>query len=216
MHLNRPAAITAAAILLATPALAVAQTPATTPVGAPPATAPAAPAAPAMAPIQPGPNIYATLKNAGQFTTLLKAVDQAGLTAVLQQYGSLTFFAPTDAAFASLPPDVLTKLMANNDTSANQLQQILKYHLINAIVDNSKIKGAKGPVPTVEGTSVDIDGSNPDDLLVNKADIVQEVRATNGGIVNVIDKVLIPTDSPFFSQLGGSASNAPATATPAS
>jgi uncharacterized surface protein with fasciclin (FAS1) repeats len=216
MHLPRSAAVAAAAMLLASPALAAAQAPeAATGAPPPPAAAPAAPA-PSVPPVQPGPNIYATLKDAGQFTTLLKAVDQAGLTAVLQQYGSLTFFAPTDAAFASLPPDVLSKLMANNDASANQLQQILKYHLINALVDNSKIKGAKGPVPTVEGTSVDVDGSNPDDLLVNKAQIVQEVRAANGGIVNVIDKVLIPTDSPFFAQLGGSASNAPATVAPAS
>ena len=46
-----------------------------------------------------------------------------------------------------------------NDTAANQLQQILKYHLINAQVDASKIQGAKGPVNTVENTPVLLDGS---------------------------------------------------------
>ena len=42
------------------------------------------------------------------------------------------------------------------------------------------------------------DGSNPEDLLVNNADIIQaDVKVANGGVINVIDKVLIPTDSPY-------------------
>jgi hypothetical protein len=54
------------------------------------------------------------------------------------------------------------------------------------------------------------DGSNPDDLLVNNADIIQaDVKATNGGVVHVIDKVLIPSDSPYAAQV------APAPAPPA-
>lgn len=211
MHLHRYAALSAAAALLACPTLALAQPPAD--AGAPP---PAAPTLPSMPRIAPGPDIYSTLKNAGQFTILLKAVDQAGLAPVLQKYPNLTFFAPTDAAFNGLPGDVVAKLMANNDTSANQLQQILKFHLINAQVDNSKIKGAKGPVQTVEGTPVMIDGSNPDDLQVNRADILQEVRTTNGGVINVVDKVLIPTDSPYSSTLGASASSGQPSAPPAS
>ena len=68
---------------------------------------------------------------------------------------------------------------------------------------------------TVENTPVQLDGSNPDDLLVNNANIIQaDVRATNGGIVNVVDKVLIPTDSPFASAVpsapAGAAAAAPA------
>ena len=214
MQLHRYAALAAAAVLSFGPVLALAQTPDAG--AAPPAPPAAAPALPSVAPLQPGTDIYATLKNAGEFTILLKAVDQAGLAPVLQKYPNLTFFAPTDAAFNSLPSDVVTKLMANNDTSANQLQQILKYHLINAQVDNSKIKGAKGPVQTVEGTPVMIDGSNPDDLQVSKADIIQEVRTANGGVINVVDKVLIPTDSPYYATLGASASSDQPSGAPAS
>jgi uncharacterized surface protein with fasciclin (FAS1) repeats len=110
---------------------------------------------------------------------------------------------------------MLTKLLAQNDTSANQLQQILKYHLINAVVDSSKIKGAKGPVNTVENTPVVFDGANPDDLLVNNADIIQaDVKVANGGVINVIDKVLIPTDSPYAAPAAPAAS-ASAAPTPA-
>jgi uncharacterized surface protein with fasciclin (FAS1) repeats len=212
MQLNRFVTTAVAAALIACPAAALAQ-------GAPGAPAPAAPPAPARAlpsipKVAGGPNIYDTLKASGQFTILLKAVDQSGLAPVLQRY-PVTLFAPTDAAFNALPPDVLSKLLEANDTSANQLQQILKYHLINAQVDASKIRGARGPVNTVENTPVQLDGSNPDDLMVNNADIIQaDVRTTNGGIVNVVDKVLIPSDSPYAAALTSApgAAGAPASA----
>ena len=206
MQLNRFVTTAVAAALIACPAAALAQ-PAGAPA-APPAAAPPAPpthAQPSIPKVAGGPNIYDTLKNSGQFTILLKAVDQSGLAPVLQRY-PVTLFAPTDAAFNSLPADVLAKLMAPNDAAANELQQILKYHLVNAQVDSSKIRGAKGPVNTVENTPVQLDGSNPEDLLVNNADIIQpDIRTSNGGIINVVDKVLIPKDSPYAAA-GASAS----------
>jgi uncharacterized surface protein with fasciclin (FAS1) repeats len=216
MQLNRFVTTAVAAALFACPAAALAQ-------GAP-ESAPSAPAAPAAPPppahtlpsipkVAGGPTIYDTLKASGQFTILLKAVDQTGLAPVLQSAAyKLTLFAPTDAAFNALPPDVLSKLMAPNDAAANQLQQILKYHLINAQVDSSKIRGAKGPVATVESTTVTLDGSDPDDLKVNSADIIQaDGRTSNGGIVNVVDRVLIPSDSPFASAVSSPQAAAPAT-----
>ncbi len=211
MQLNRFVTTAVAAAIIACPAAALAQ-------GASEAPAPAAPppppahALPSIPKVSGGANIYDTLKASGQFTVLLKAVDQSGLAPVLQRY-PVTLFAPTDAAFNALPPDVLTRLMAANDTAANQLQQILKYHLINAQVDATKIRGAKGPVNTVENTPVQLDGSNPDDLMVNNADIIQaDVRTTNGGIINVVDKVLIPSDSPFASAVASPPAGAPAAA----
>jgi uncharacterized surface protein with fasciclin (FAS1) repeats len=58
-------------------------------------------------------------------------------------------------------------------------------------LDSTKIKGAKGPVPTVETGQIQLDGSGPV-LKVNNADIIQsDVRASNG-IIQVIDKVLVP------------------------
>jgi len=211
MHLIRFATTALAAATIAFPAIALAAPGDTSPAAPPAAAAPAAPALPSIPKVTPGPDIYTTLKNSGQFTLLLKAIDQAGLAPVLQKYPNLTLFAPTDAAMNALPPDVLTKLMAQNDTSANQLQQILKYHLINAVVDSSKIKGAKGSVATVEMKPVMLDGSNPDDLMVNNADIIQaDVKVANGGVVNVIDKVLIPSDSPYATSApSAAASTAP-------
>ena len=212
MRLTRFIATASAAALIACPAIALAQgaaAPSASP-SPPPAAAPPAPALPSIPKITGRANIYDTLKAAGEFTIFIKAVDQAGLAPILKQY-PVTVFAPTDQAFNALPPDVLAKLMAANDTAANQLQQILKYHLINAQVDASKIRGAKGPVPTVEGASVNLDGSNPDDLKVDTADIIQtDIRTTNGGIIHVVDKVLIPSNSPYAPGFGSTPAAPPA------
>jgi uncharacterized surface protein with fasciclin (FAS1) repeats len=216
MRLTTLFATAAAAALIACPVLAVAQGGAATPPAdaTPPAAAtPAAPALPTIPKITGGANIYATLKDSGQFTMLVKLLDSTSLPAYLQSYPNFTFFAPTDAAINALPADLLAKLTAKNDTAANQLQQILAYHLITVPVDTSKIRGAKGPVATAEKSQVQLDGSNPDDLKVNDADIIQaDVRTTNGGIIQVIDKVLIPPDSPYAPAAAPTPAAAPAPA----
>ncbi|MFI4974199.1 MAG: fasciclin domain-containing protein [Caulobacterales bacterium] len=220
MTLTRLLTTAAAAALIACPALALAQSPAAAPdtaapAAAPPPAPPAAPALPSIPKIAPGADIYETVKASGQFTILVKALDAAGLTKYLKQYPSLTLFAPTDAAFQALPPDQLAKLTAPGDASANLMQQVLKYHLVNTSLDSSGIKGHKGPVPTLEGSAVVIDGSN-DVLLVNNADILQpDVRSANGAILHAIDKVLIPADSPLAPQ-SAAATPASTVATPAS
>ena len=85
---------------------------------------------------------------------------------------------------------------------------MLIYHLVNASVDSSKIKGAKGPVPSVESHPLQVDGSGAV-LKINDADIIQsDVRATNG-IIQVVDKVLIPpgVTLPTLSASAATASN---------
>lgn len=167
-----------AAFAVATPVLA--QTPAV----------PAAPAAPAAAAPAPATgDVFETAKKAGQFNTFIKAVEATNLTDVLKKQPQLTVFAPTDAAFQALPPGELDKLMLPENRA--QLQKLLTYHIVNARVDTSKIRGARGPVPTVAGNAVQIDGSN-EPLKVNDATITRpDVLATNG-VIHVVDKVLSP------------------------
>lgn len=188
------AATTAA--LLAAPLSAFAQAaPAATPapVAAPAATSPA-PATPAPA-LAASPNLtakgdmVATLQGSTHFTVLTKALDASNLSGVLKSVPNLTLFAPTDEAFANLPSAQLAALM--DAKNANLLQKILTYHLVHLDLDSSKIKGAKGPVTSVETASLQLDGSG-DPLKVNDANIIQaDVRATNG-VIHVVDKVLIP------------------------
>jgi uncharacterized surface protein with fasciclin (FAS1) repeats len=136
-------------------------------------------------------NIVATLKGSTHFTILIKALDQAQLTAVLSGTPGLTLFAPTDEAFEALPPTQLAKLLLADN--APVLQKVLVYHLVNLTLDGAKIKGAKGPVPSVEKSSLQIDGSGAM-VKVNDASVIQaDVKAANG-IIHVVDKVLIPGD----------------------
>jgi len=167
-----------------------AQTDAAAPPSAAPAAGPAS-ALPASPNLVANGNILATLKASGHFTILAKALDAAQLGAVVSSTPGLTLFAPTDDAFNALPPAELTALLLPDN--APILQKVLIYHLVNAKLDSAKIKGAKGPVPSVETSQLQLDGSG-DPLKVNDADIIQtDVKATNGTI-QVVDKVLIPHD----------------------
>jgi uncharacterized surface protein with fasciclin (FAS1) repeats len=149
----------------------------------------AAPAEPAVAASMPAAkgDLIETARASGQFSTFLKAVEAANLTSVLKTNPNLTVFAPTDAAFAALPAGELDRLM--KDTPA--LQKVLTYHVINARVDSSKIKGSKGPVKTVEGDSVTLDGSGATPMVDNATITQADVMATNG-VLHVVDKVLMP------------------------
>jgi uncharacterized surface protein with fasciclin (FAS1) repeats len=208
MNLNRLTTLTAAVALtaaLCAPQFAAAQTTAAPTTAAP--TAEAAPAVSAPATTTASPNLVAkgdiidTLKASGQFTMLLKATDATNLTAVLKNNQGLTLFAPTDAAFAAVPQAQLAALMADKAG----LQKKVMHHLINAKVDSSKIKGAKGPVDSVAGDKIELDGST-DVLKADDATIIQaDVMATNG-IIHVVDKMLTP---------GAAAPAAPATEEPA-
>jgi uncharacterized surface protein with fasciclin (FAS1) repeats len=153
------------------------------PAAAPPAAA--APAAGATVNITPSGDIVQTLTASGQFTMLLKALDAVNLTSVLKTPGPLTIFAPTDAAFAATTVDM-------NDKAA--LQQLLVYHIINAKVDDSKIKGAKGPIPSAAGKPIYVDGSTTP-AKANDATIVADASVSNG-VIHVIDKVLSPSFTP--------------------
>lgn len=171
------AALTTAlsATVLCTPALAQPAAPSAAP----------APAAAGAVNIAPSGDIVQTLTASGQFKTLLQALDATNLTGVLKTPGPLTLFAPTDAAFAAASVDM------NNKAA---LQQLLVYHIINAKVDDSKIKGAKGPIPSAAGKPIYIDGSGTP-AKANDADIVADVTVSNG-VIHVVDKVLSPDFTP--------------------
>lgn len=190
--------LTAAAAIALLAGAAHAQT--TTSAAAAPAPAAQAPAA--ASPVVAKGDLIDTATASGQFTTFLKAVSAVNLTSVLKTNQNLTLFAPTDAAFAALPAGELDKLMLPEN--GPMLQKVLTYHLINAKVDSTKIKGAKGEVKSVEGSPLLLDGSG-DQPKVDDANILQtDVLATNG-VLHVVDKVLLPKDVP-----GLQASAAPA------
>jgi uncharacterized surface protein with fasciclin (FAS1) repeats len=201
MYLSRFVSAAAAAALISgaayaqTPAPATADVPAAAPapavaVAAAPAPAPA-PAAPAYVPVAANGDIVATLTASGQFKTFLKALDATNLTSVVKTNPNLTVFAPTDAAFAALPAGEVDRLM--KPENAPELQSMLIYHIVNAPVSETKIKGAKGPVKTVAGTDLLIDGSTTP-FKANSAQILQANVQASNGLVYVVDHVLSPSD----------------------
>lgn len=147
----------------------------------------------AQAPVVAKGDLIETAQSAGQFSTFLKAVSAVNLTSVLKSNQNLTVFVPTDAAFAALPPGELDKLMLPENGPL--LQKVLTYHLINAKVDSTKIKGAKGEVKSVEGSPLLLDGSGATPM-VDGANIVQTDVMASNGVLHVVDKVLLPKDVP--------------------
>ena len=159
--------------------------------GAPPAAGTmGAPSGAGFTPIRPVPggDIIATLTASGEFGTLLAALKDTNLTNLIATHPNLTLFAPTDAAFAALPPGQLDMLMK----SPAQLQAILTYHLIAATIRPSDILGhAAGQEPTAAKKPVTVDGSGPT-IKVNTASVLQPGVVASNGVIYPIDKVLTP------------------------
>ena len=166
----------------------------------------AAPAPAAQAPVAAAGDLIQTAQASGQFTTFLKAVSAVNLTSVLKSNQNLTVFAPTDAAFAALPAGELDKLMLPEN--GPMLQKVLTYHLINAKVDSTKIKGAKGEVKSVEGSALLLDGSGATPM-VDGATIVQTDVMASNGVLHVVDKVLLPKDVPSLQAAAAPAATDP-------
>ena len=166
-------------------------------LGAPPVQAPGvatpatvpAPVAGPFRPITPAPgaDVVAVLQASGQFTTLLKIADATNLTATLKS-PNLTVLAPTDAAFAALPPSALD---LKDPANLQKLQALLAYHVINAKVPPLKGHSAT-PVQTVAQKPVTLDGSG-DLVKINDATALQaQVAVAGNSVIYPIDKVLSP------------------------
>jgi len=130
-------------------------------------------------------DIVDTAKAAGSFNTLIVAIQAAGLTETLQGKGPYTVFAPTDEAFAKLPPGTVDALLKDKE----KLSKILTYHVVAGEVMAKDVK--PGKVTTVEGQKINITKGSSG-VKVNDAKVIQtDVIATNG-VIHVIDTVLIP------------------------
>ena len=137
----------------------------------------------------------------GNFKTLVKALTAADLVDALKGPGPFTVFAPTDAAFAKLPPGVIDDLLKPENKP--KLIELLKYHVVAGNLTSQAIIDKKPPVrlETLAGQNVliTLDG---DKLKVNDATvIIPNVFCTNG-IIHAIDTVLLPRQSKWFQRHG--------------
>lgn len=126
-----------------------------------------------------------TAGNAGSFSTLLAALDAAGLVDTLKGVGPFTVFAPTDAAFEALPEGALDGLLANQTA----LTDVLTYHVVSGKLMASDVV-ARNSVTTLQGGDLEIDTT--DGVKIGGATITQTDIECSNGVIHVIDTVLIP------------------------
>lgn len=134
-------------------------------------------------------DIVETAVGAGQFTTLAKALEAAGLVGALKGEGPFTVFAPTDAAFAKLPAGTVEMLL--KPENKEKLKAVLLYHVVPGKVPAAEVVKLNGKdVKTLQGSGVKIktkDGVMVDDARVLKTDVM-----ASNGVIHVIDSVLMP------------------------
>jgi uncharacterized surface protein with fasciclin (FAS1) repeats len=140
-------------------------------------------------------DIVDTAIAAGDFTTLVAAVQAAGLEETLRGDGPFTVFAPTDDAFATLPAGTVDTLLQD---PTGDLADILTYHVVPGAVLAADVVGLDGQnVTTVNGATFTVnvadDGSvSLTDAAGNDVAVVTTDIQTSNGVIHVIDTVLMP------------------------
>ncbi len=133
-------------------------------------------------------DIVDTAVAAGQFNTLVAAVQAAGLVDTLKSDGPFTVFAPVDAAFAALPHGEVDRLLLPENR--HELADLLTYHVVPGAITSDQLAGQILAVETVEGSTVLIDAT--DGVRVGNAQVVQADIQTSNGVIHVVDRVIIP------------------------
>ena len=124
--------------------------------------------------------------NTASFTTLVAAVQAAGLAEKLSGPGPFTVFAPTNEAFSKLPPGTLEELLKPENKA--KLVSVLTYHVVPGNVkakDVVKLKEAT----TVAGSNVAIVVKNGV-IMIDGAKVVQTDITSSNGVIHVIDAVI--------------------------
>jgi uncharacterized surface protein with fasciclin (FAS1) repeats len=130
-------------------------------------------------------DIVDTAAAAGQFRTLVAALEKADLVDTLKGAGPYTVFAPTDEAFAKLPKGALEGLLNDKE----KLTSVLTYHVVPGKVMAADVK--PGKTKTVQGESLTVVAKNGT-VTVNDARVVKTDIAASNGVIHVVDSVLLP------------------------
>jgi uncharacterized surface protein with fasciclin (FAS1) repeats len=142
-----------------------------------------------------GDDIVDTAVAAGEFETLVTAVQAAGLEETLRGDGPYTVFAPSDAAFQSLPDGTVESLLADPQ---GDLTDVLTYHVVEGEVLADDVAGLDGQeVTTVNGATFTVDAGEDGSVTLRDASgndvrVTQTDIETSNGVIHVIDTVLLP------------------------
>ncbi|MEM6645248.1 MAG: fasciclin domain-containing protein [Bacteroidota bacterium] len=157
----------------------------------------AAPAMARTADLRDDPTVVEVAAGSNDFTTLVAAVQAAGLVDVLNGEGPFTVFAPSDAAFAALGEETIQDLL--KPENRDQLTAILTYHVVPGSLFASAQTNADDLVAladtwqleTAQGSYLPI-AADANGFKVGEAVIVQPDLAASNGVIHAIDRVLMP------------------------
>jgi len=140
---------------------------------------------------RPGPpeptDVFGTIARTGRCTTLVNALEVAGLADTLKGPGPFTIFAPTDDAFAALPEGELDRLLGRPE----ELKALLLRHVVPAKMPSSEVTWST-TIRTITGQRLAVTVENGIESIDGARVIEQDVMATNG-VVHMIDAVLTKT-----------------------
>ncbi len=168
---------------------------------APTETTPVEPAAveeavtePVVEEVAPAPTTIVDVAAANpDFSTLVAAVQAAGLAETLAGPGPFTVFAPTNEAFAALPAGTLDNLLLPENK--DNLVKILSYHVVPGTVMAADIKPEAEAGATASVNSLDLSvRTTATGAMVNDATVTTADIAASNGVIHVIDKVLLPKE----------------------
>jgi uncharacterized surface protein with fasciclin (FAS1) repeats len=127
----------------------------------------------------------------GKFRTLINLLVASDLLGTLSEDGPFTVFAPSDQAFAKLGSEELSKLLLPENKA--KLKKILTLHVAAGKL-TAEALASKGRVKTLNGARLSV-AENRHGLAVGEATVVQADIACGNGVIHVIDRVLLPTQS---------------------
>ncbi len=130
------------------------------------------------------PNIVEIAVSTEGFSTLVAAVQAAGLVEALSSPGPFTVFAPNDAAFAKLPPGTVQTLVDNPP----QLARILKFHVVSGAYRQADLAEIS-TLTSLEGSPIPL-RDRPVFEVKNSTVLAADIEASNG-IIHVIDTVIL-------------------------
>ncbi|MEL6440525.1 MAG: fasciclin domain-containing protein [Cyanobacteria bacterium J06621_8] len=122
--------------------------------------------------------------SAPEFSTLVTAVKTANLVETLKSPGPFTVFAPTDEAFAKLPPGTIQTLVQNPP----QLARILTYHVVAGKLMQAELAQVDSVI-SVEGSIISIDCT--ENFEVKNATVISADIEADNGVIHVIDNVIL-------------------------
>jgi uncharacterized surface protein with fasciclin (FAS1) repeats len=149
----------------------------------------------------PSKNIIENAVNSKDHTTLVAAVKAAGLVETLEGKGPFTVFAPTNEAFAKLPPGTVDTLLKPENKA--MLVKVLTYHVVAGrysaadLMKLVKAGGGKATLKTVEGETLTLSENGSKVFVSGEKSGVAEVTISNvnqsNGVIHVINTVVLPT-----------------------